>query len=78
VWNQQCPYGYVVDEHGRLKPHPGEAPIVRRMKDDFLRGASLRGVARWLNDEGIKPTTDASPSSSGIALIDRTLWCATA
>src|SRR5215218_8944009 len=32
-----------------------EAPIVRRMKDDFLGGASLRGIARWLNDEGIKP-----------------------
>jgi site-specific DNA recombinase len=54
VWNQQRPYGYVVD-NGRLKPHPTEAPIVRRMKDDFLGGASLRGIARWLNDEGIKP-----------------------
>lgn len=55
VWNQQRPFGYVVAEHGRLKPHPTEAPIVRRMKDDFLDGASLRGIARWLNDEGIKP-----------------------
>ena len=55
VWNQQRPYGYVVDENGRLKPHPTEAPIVRRMKDEFLGGASLRGIARWLNDEGIKP-----------------------
>jgi site-specific DNA recombinase len=55
VWNQQRPYGYVVAENGRLKPHPTEAPIVRRMKDDFLGGASLRGIARWLNDEGIKP-----------------------
>jgi site-specific DNA recombinase len=55
VWNQQRPYGYVVDENGHLKPHPTEAPIVRRMKDDFLGGASLRGIARWLNDEGVKP-----------------------
>jgi site-specific DNA recombinase len=55
VWNQQRPYGYVVDEDGRLKPHPTEASIVRRMKDDFLGGSSLRGIARWLNDEGIKP-----------------------
>jgi Recombinase len=53
--NQQRPYGYVVDENGHLKPHPTEAPIVRRMKDDFLGGASLRGIARWLNDEGVKP-----------------------
>jgi site-specific DNA recombinase len=54
VWNQQRPYGYVV-ENGRLRPHPTEAPIVRRMIDDFLGGASLRSIARWLNDEGIKP-----------------------
>jgi site-specific DNA recombinase len=54
IWNQQRPYGYVVKD-GRLKPHPIEAPIVRRMKDDFLGGAPLRGIARWLNDEGIKP-----------------------
>jgi len=30
-------------------------PIVRRMVDDFLAGASLRSIARWLNDEGVKP-----------------------
>jgi DNA invertase Pin-like site-specific DNA recombinase len=53
VWNQQRPFGYVV-EKGRLKPHPTEAPIVRRMIDDFLGGASLYSIARWLNDEGIK------------------------
>jgi hypothetical protein len=50
-----APYGYVVDENGHLMPHPTEAPIVRQMKDAFLGGASLRGIARWLNDEGIKP-----------------------
>jgi DNA invertase Pin-like site-specific DNA recombinase len=53
VWNQQRPYGYVV-ENGRLRPHPTEAPIVRRMIDDFLGGATLYGIARRLNDEGIK------------------------
>ena len=55
VWNQKRPYGYVVDEDGRLRPHPTEAPIVRRMIEDFLGGASLRGIARRLNNEGIKP-----------------------
>src|SRR5215218_8927621 len=55
IWNQQRPYGYVVDENGQLKPHPTEAHIVRRMKDDFLGGASIRGITRWLNDEGVKP-----------------------
>ena len=53
VWNQKRPYGYVV-ENGRLRPHPIEAPIVRRMIDDFLGGASLGSIARWLNDEGVK------------------------
>lgn len=53
VWNQKRPYGYVV-ENGRLKPHPTETPIVRRIIDDFLGGATLYSIARWLNDEGIK------------------------
>jgi site-specific DNA recombinase len=54
LWKQQRPFGYVVED-GRLKPHPTEGPIVRRMIDDFLGGASLRSIARWLNHEGIKP-----------------------
>jgi DNA invertase Pin-like site-specific DNA recombinase len=54
IWNQKRPYGYVV-ENGRLRPHPTEAPIVRRIIDDFLDGATLYGIARWLNHEGIKP-----------------------
>jgi hypothetical protein len=54
LWNQRRPYGYVV-ENGRLRPHPTEAPIVRRMIDDFLGGASLYSIASWLNGEGIKP-----------------------
>jgi site-specific DNA recombinase len=54
LWKQQRPFGYLVED-GRLKPHPTEAPIVRRMIDDFLGGASLRSIARWLNHEGVKP-----------------------
>jgi DNA invertase Pin-like site-specific DNA recombinase len=54
IWNQKRPYGYVV-ENGRLRPHPAEAPTVRRIIDDFLGGATLYGIARWLNHEGIKP-----------------------
>jgi site-specific DNA recombinase len=54
LWKQQRPFGYLVED-GRLKPHPTEGPIVRRMIDDFLGGASLRSIARWLNHEGIKP-----------------------
>ncbi|HKF00296.1 MAG TPA: recombinase family protein [Actinomycetes bacterium] len=54
LWKQQRPFGYLV-ENGRLKPHPNEAPIVRRMINDFLRGVSLYSIARRLNDEGVKP-----------------------
>jgi site-specific DNA recombinase len=54
LWKAQRPFGYLVEE-GRLKPHPTEAPIVRRMIDEFLGGASLRNIARWLNREGVKP-----------------------
>jgi site-specific DNA recombinase len=54
LWKQQRPFGYLV-VNDRLKPHPTEAPIVRRMIDDFLGGASLRSIARWLNQEGVKP-----------------------
>jgi hypothetical protein len=39
----------------KLEPHPTEASIVRRVMDDFLDGASLRSIARWLNEEGVSP-----------------------
>ncbi len=54
LWKAKRPFGYLVVD-GKLKPHPIEAPIVRRVVEDFLDGATLRGIARWLNDEGIKP-----------------------
>lgn len=54
LWKLRRPYGYLV-ENGRLKPHPTEAPIVRRMIDEFLDGASLRSIARGLNRDGVKP-----------------------
>jgi site-specific DNA recombinase len=54
LWKQRRPFGYLVVD-GRLRLHPVEAPIIRRMADDFLAGASLRSVARWLNKEGVKP-----------------------
>lgn len=48
------PYGYVVRD-GRLSPHATEAPIVRSMVDSFLAGSSLRGIAKRLNAQGVKP-----------------------
>jgi Recombinase zinc beta ribbon domain/Recombinase len=40
---------------GKLDPHPAEAPIVRGMVDSFLTGSSLRGIAKRLNAQGVKP-----------------------
>jgi len=54
IWDGRRPYGYLV-ENGRLRPHPEEAPIVRWMIQEFLGGASLRAIARQLNDRGVKP-----------------------
>ena len=38
--NPQRPSGYVVDENGRRKPHPTEAPIVRVKDDESLGGGN--------------------------------------
>jgi site-specific DNA recombinase len=56
-WVRKPPYGYLV-ENGKLKPHPVQAPIVRRIIDDFLNGATLRSLAVALNRDKIpNPTT---------------------
>jgi DNA invertase Pin-like site-specific DNA recombinase len=54
LWKRIRPFGYTV-ANGKLEPHPTEAPIVRAMVDSFLAGSSLRGIAKWLNAEGVKP-----------------------
>jgi site-specific DNA recombinase len=52
LWVRVRPYGYVVEDH-RLKPHPEEALVVRRIVEEFLGGAALRAIARRLNEDGI-------------------------
>jgi site-specific DNA recombinase len=54
LWKARRPFGYVVVD-GKLKPHSGEAPIVRRVVEDFLGGSTYRAIARMLNEEGVKP-----------------------
>jgi site-specific DNA recombinase len=54
LWKRIRPYGYAVTE-GKLSPHTTEAPIVRGMVNSFLAGSSLRGIAKRLNAEGVKP-----------------------
>jgi hypothetical protein len=53
-WKRIRPFGYLVSDGG-LIPHPTEAPIVRGMIDSFLAGSSLRGIAKGLNAQGVKP-----------------------
>ncbi|WGH21121.1 serine integrase [Arthrobacter phage Cassia] len=54
------PYGYRAVPHpdgvGRaLEPDPDEAPVVRRMADEVLGGASVYAVTTGLNRDGIRP-----------------------
>jgi site-specific DNA recombinase len=53
IWKRPRPFGYLV-VNGKLRPHPIEASIVRCMVDEFLDGASLRGIAHRLNESGVR------------------------
>lgn len=48
------PYGYEFDEHKNLVVVPEEAEWIRAMADRFIAGHGYRGVARWLNELGVK------------------------
>ena len=53
----KAPYGYRWrdgDKSG-LEPDPETAPIVQRIFKDIAAGASLRGMARTLQEEGVPP-----------------------
>ena len=52
------PFGYqVVDRDGGRywEVHPEEAEVIRDMARRIQRGESRADVARWLNDQGVKP-----------------------
>ena len=50
-----APFGYRKDESKRLIVDPDESPYVREMYARRLRGDTWSAIARWLNDEGVKP-----------------------
>jgi site-specific DNA recombinase len=63
-WVSTHPYGYMVENY-KLKPHPHESLIVRRMIDDFLVGLSFRAIAQKLNDEGVPWPREARAVEAG-------------
>lgn len=48
------PYGLRLNENGELEHDPVEAPIVRRMVEEYLNGKSLVAIARGLNEDGYR------------------------
>lgn len=47
------PYGYLVGNDRKLRPHPTEAPLVREAFDRLMRGETMLAVCRDWNDRGI-------------------------
>lgn len=55
VWPHSTPFGYVKDEGKRLVPDPINAPYLQGIFERRLTGDTWADIARWLNNEGIKP-----------------------
>ncbi|WP_406190865.1 recombinase family protein [Streptomyces griseus] len=54
-WMGSRPYGFLVTPDRKLKPDPAEAKIIREVVGKLLdpdEPSTLRGVARWLNEQG--------------------------
>ena len=52
------PYGFTKEKRGKgfvLVPEPEEAQIVRLIFDKFISGSGVTEIARYLNEQGIKP-----------------------
>lgn len=54
-YRQPRAYGYYVDEHKKLKIHPEEAEVIKRIFNYFLQGMTVGQIAFELNRQGIKP-----------------------
>jgi site-specific DNA recombinase len=55
-WVSRRPFGYA---EGGMKLRPKEAALIRKAYADLLAGASVRGIARWWNEQGVKTSTGA-------------------
>jgi len=63
--------GYTKDADGNLVIVPGEAEIVRKIFELYLRGNGCRKIKRWLEEHGIKTATGKTEWST--STIDRML-----
>jgi site-specific DNA recombinase len=50
-----APFGYRKDEHKRFVIDPDEGPFVREIFRRRIAGQTWSAIARWLNDEEVKP-----------------------
>jgi DNA invertase Pin-like site-specific DNA recombinase len=64
-WTGKRPYGFNVVDGGLVK-HPEEAPVARRIVDEFLNGATLKEITNILNDAGL-PSSGASKAADMLA-----------
>lgn len=54
-----APFGYRKDDHKRFVIDPDAGPYVREIFRRRLNGQTWTSIARWLNEEGIKPRSSA-------------------
>ena len=66
------PYGYTKKKQGKgfvLIPDEKEAEIVKLIYDKYLNGASILGVAKYLNDMGIPSRNNAKWGDSSVSQV---------
>jgi site-specific DNA recombinase len=66
-----APFGYRKDDHKRFVIDPDEGPFVREIFRRRLAGQTWEAIARWLNDEGVKPRRSAQWTGSTIKQLTR-------
>jgi site-specific DNA recombinase len=66
-----APFGYRKDETRRFVPDPDEAPFVREIFRRRIAGQTWASIARWLNDEDVKPRQSAQWTGSTVKQLTR-------
>ncbi len=66
-----APFGYRKDEDRRFIPDPDEAPLVREIFRRRIAGQTWASIARWLNDEGVKPRQSAAWTGATVKQLTR-------